>query len=68
MQAAKYNDISLGSGNESSYTDSMHFSFTVLANPEQEPHSQKQLAHWAVDVIIETGAWIILGEGTTTNQ
>ncbi len=30
---------SLGSGNESAYTATMHFSYTILANPEVEPHA-----------------------------
>ncbi len=32
----KYN---LGSGNEGSYTATMHFSHTILANPKVEPHT-----------------------------
>ncbi len=32
---------SLGSGNDSSYTATMHFSFTALINPEVEPHELK---------------------------
>ena len=32
---------SLGSRNESSYTATMHFSHTILANPELEPHVPK---------------------------
>ncbi len=30
---------SLGWSNESSYTATMYFSYTILANPEVEPHA-----------------------------
>ncbi len=32
-------EYSLGSGNGSSYTATMHFPYTILANPEVKPHA-----------------------------
>ncbi len=32
-------NFSRGSGNESSYTATMYFSYAILANPELEPHA-----------------------------